>query len=289
MSDAQDREPRYRMTAGHPDIGYLDAGPRTARAIVLLHSLGTDHRLWQAQVAHLAGEYRVIAPDSRGHGGSAWAGPLTVQDWVSDLGRVLDHCGVRQPVLAGVSMGGVQALAFAASLPGRVHALIVADSFAELDTGTARAKTEAFVTRARADGMAAFADWYVASTFTADPLPPAAEVVRDAMTGIGPQAFIASAEVCFGVRLGDALGRIQAPTLVLWGDRDVKTPREASESVAAGIAGAEFSVVGDAGHLANTENPGEFTRLVTGFLRRIDAPPGPGGPDRAGIAASRRK
>jgi 3-oxoadipate enol-lactonase len=289
MSHAQDREPRYRVTAGHPRIGYLDAGPRAARAIVLLHSLGTDHRLWRAQVSHLAGGYRVIAPDSRGHGGSAWAGPLTVQDWVSDLGRVLDHCRVRQPVLAGVSMGGVQALAFAASRPGQVRALIVADSFAELDTDIARAKTAAFVTRARADGMAAFADWYVASTFTADPLPPAAEAVRDALTGIGPEAFAASAEACFGARLGGALGRIRVPTLVLWGDRDAKTPREASEFVAAGIAGAEFGVVPDAGHLANTENPGEFTRLVTRFLGRIGAPAGPGGPGRAATAASSGK
>jgi pimeloyl-ACP methyl ester carboxylesterase len=111
----------------------------------------------------------------------------------------------------------------------------------------------------------------LASTFTADPLPPAAEVVRDAISGMDPEAFVASTEACFGVRLGDALGRIQVPTLVLWGDRDAKTPRELSEFIATGIAGAEFGTVPDAGHLSNTENPGEFTRLVAGFLGRVNA------------------
>jgi 3-oxoadipate enol-lactonase len=272
MTHARNLGARYRVAGDHPEIRYLDAGPRSAPAIVLLHSLGTDHRLWQAQVGPLAGDYRVIAPDSRGHGRSAWAGPLTVQDWVRDLDRVLDHAGVRRPVLAGVSLGGVQALAFAASRPGQVRALIVADSFAELDAGTAQAKTSTFVTKARTEGMAGFAEWYLASTFTVDPLPPAAEAVRDAISGMDPKAFVASTEACFGVRLSDALGRIQAPTLVLWGDRDAKTPRELSEFIATGIAGAEFGVVPDAGHLANTENPGEFTRLVTGFLGRVDAP-----------------
>jgi len=271
MPHARNLGARYRVTGDHPEIGYLDAGSRSAPAIVLLHSLGTDHRLWQAQVGPLAGEYRVIAPDSRGHGRSAWAGPLTVRDWVRDLGRVLDHAGARHPVLAGVSLGGVQALAFAASRPGRARALIVADSFAELDADAARAKISTFVTKARAEGMAGFAEWYVASTFTTDPLPPAAAVVRDAISGMDPEAFVASTEACFGVRLGDALGRIQVPTLVLWGDRDAKTPRELSEFIATGIAGAEFGTVPDAGHLSNTENPGEFTRLVAGFLGRVNA------------------
>jgi 3-oxoadipate enol-lactonase len=271
MTYARNLGARYRVAGDHPEIGYLDAGPRSAPAIVLLHSLGTDHRLWQAQVGPLAGEYRVIAPDSRGHGRSAWAGPLTVQDWVRDLGRVLDHAGARHPVLAGVSMGGVQALAFASSRPVQARALIVADSFAELDASAAQAKTSTFLTKARAEGMAGFAEWYVASTFTADPLPPAAEVVRDAISGMDPEAFVASTEACFGVRLGDALGRIQVPTLVLWGDRDAKTPREHSEFIATGIAGAEFGTVPDAGHLSNTENPGEFTRLVAGFLGRVNA------------------
>jgi 3-oxoadipate enol-lactonase len=266
MNQDAGRRERRRVATGDPAIGYLDAGPRTGEALVLLHSLGTDHRLWLHQIDGLAAEYRLIAPDSRGHGGSGWAGPPTLRDWVADLDRVLDHARVDRAVVAGLSMGGVQALAFAARHPERVRALVVADSFAELEPEVARAKTDGFVRRVSTDGTSAFAAWYVAETFTTTPLPVGAEWVRAAIAGITPEAFTASARTCFAARLGDEIGAIQVPTLVLWGERDAKTPREASDFIVSRVKGARFGVVREAGHLSAVENPEEFTRLVADFV-----------------------
>ncbi|SEB58983.1 alpha/beta fold hydrolase [Streptomyces melanosporofaciens] len=266
MNQDAGRREWCQVAVGHPTIGYLDAGPRTGEALVLLHSLGTDHRLWRHQIDALAAEYRVIAPDSRGHGRSSWAARLDLGEWLADLDRVLDHARVDRAVIAGLSMGGVQALAFAGLRPERTRGLVVADSFAELDPDVARAKTDAFTRRARQDGMAALADWYVAETFTATSLPVGAEMVREAMSGIGPEALAASAETCFGARLGDVLGGIGVPALVLWGERDMKTPRELSELVASRIKGARFEVIPEAGHLSAIENPGEFTRVLADFV-----------------------
>lgn len=259
-------------TGGTPAIRYLDTGPLTGPAVVLLHSLGTDHRLWEDQIGMLAATHRVLAPDSRGHGASAWAGPLSVPEWVSDLDRVLVHARVQTAVLIGVSMGGVQSLAYTARHPEKVRALVIADSFAELPQETARAKIAGLADRARADGMAALADFYVASTFTADPLPPGAQNVRLAIAGMDPQAYVASTETCFGARLDRHLSEIDIPALVLWGERDAKTPRELSEHIAAGIPGAAIDLVPGAGHLSNVDNPGEFTRLVREFLTALPEP-----------------
>jgi 3-oxoadipate enol-lactonase len=265
---------RSRTTSGAPDLAYLDSGGQSQsggqsrEALVLLHSLGTDHRLWEHCAASLAEGHRVLVPDSRGHGGSGWAGPLTVEDWVADLGRVLEHAGVDKVALIGLSMGGVQAIAYAATYPSQVRALVVADSFAELDPGTARAKTSGLV--ARTSDMKALADFYVESTFTVEPLPAAAESVRDAIASMEPDAYAVSAETCFGARLDGALDRIGSPTLVLWGDRDTKTPRELSERIAGRVRSARLEVVPGAGHLSTVENPGEFTRLVCGFLTEND-------------------
>ena len=256
----------YRNTGGSPDIAYTDSGGQAGHAVVLLHSLGTDHRIWADTAAALATEYRVLVPDSRGHGESQWDGYLTCDDWVTDLDGVLDHAGVRSAALVGVSMGGVQSIAYAAHHRGRVAALVVADSFAELDPEVARAKTAGLAERARNDGMAALADFYVSSTFTVDPLPATAESVRAAIASMDPDAYVASTETCFGVRLGDALGRIESPALVLWGERDAKTPRDLSEHIARDISGATLEVVPDAGHLSNAENPEAFTALVRKFL-----------------------
>src|SRR5437588_9821972 len=131
---------QLRRTAGQPPIGYLDSRPTGDTAVVLLHSLGTDHRLWLPQLDALSGAHRVIAWDSRGHGTSGWREPLSAEDWATDLLQLLDHAQVSRAALVGLSMGGIQAIAAAARDPRRVSALVLADTFAELAEDVAQAK-----------------------------------------------------------------------------------------------------------------------------------------------------
>jgi 3-oxoadipate enol-lactonase len=232
---------------------------------VLLHSLGTDHRLWRHQIKALSSHHRVLAPDSSGHGASGWAAPLTVRDWTDDLDRVLAHAGVRGAVLAGISMGGVQAMAYAVHHPEKVRGLVIADSFAELPPEVVAARITGLADRARAEGMAALADFYVDSTFVVDPVPPGAEDVRKAIAGMDPGAYIASTETCFGARLGESLSGIDVPALVLWGELDEKTPRQLSERIAEAVPKATLETISAAGHLSTVENPDEVTRLLADF------------------------
>ncbi|MCW2943432.1 MAG: alpha/beta hydrolase [Actinoallomurus sp.] len=255
-----------RTTGGRPSLSYVDLGPPGEEAVVFLHSLGADHRMWRDQADALSARHRVVLPDSRGHGASGWAGPLTVDDWVADLDRVLDAAGVARAALVGLSLGGIQAVAYAAAHPGRVSALVVADSFVELDPEVATAKAEGLAGQAREAGTAALAVSYVAETFTRTPPPDGAEPVKAAIAGMDADAYAASARTCFGVRIADRLGAVRAPALVLWGDRDQKTPRELSERIAAGIRGAELGEIPGAGHLSNLENPPAFTRRVGDFI-----------------------
>lgn len=263
-----------------PPLAYADRGPRRPDAVVLLHSLGTDHRLWEPQLEPLSAEHRVLAPDSRGHGASGWpdgagtanasaangSAALAIDDWTADLARLLDHAGVERAVLVGVSMGGVQALAFALRHPNRTTGLVLADTFAELDADLAATKIGGMSDGARSLGMPAYADGYVAETFTTDPRVGGAVDVRDAIAGMSVEAYAASVRACFGVTLGARLGEIDSPTLVLWGDRDAKTPRPLAERIAADVPGAILREVPDAGHLSNLENPAAFTAAVLEHL-----------------------
>jgi 3-oxoadipate enol-lactonase len=275
--------------AGLPELAYREAGPRSSPALVLLHSLGTDGRLWEAQVTGLAGEYRLIVPDARGHGRSGWDGPIGIGAWADDLGRVLDHAEVPVAWLAGVSMGGVQAMAFAAEHSDRVSGLMIADSFAELDPATVAAKISALTGQAERLGMAGLADAYVAETITIDPPPPGAAAVRDAIASMPVEAYLAAVRTCFGARLGHRLADIAAPVLVLWGERDAKTPRPLSERIAAGIRGARLETIPGAGHLSNVENPAAFTAAVRRFITAslASGAAGAGSPD-AGTSKSKR-
>jgi 3-oxoadipate enol-lactonase len=263
-----------RAADGTPRIAYLDAGPRDAEThgalpVMLLHSLGTDHRIWRPQVGPLGLRYRVLAPDSRGHGQSAWSGPLTADTWVSDIIRVLDHAGVDDAVLVGVSMGGIQALACALSCPSRVRGIVIADSFAQLPADSASEKAAALAGRAREQGMAALADYYVDATFTVAPLPAGAEEVRQAIAGMAVNAYTASATTCFGVELEDRLPGVTCPALILWGERDTRAPRELSDRLAAALPAASLAVIPAAGHLSNLENPAVFTFFTEDFLASL--------------------
>ncbi|HEY3684588.1 MAG TPA: alpha/beta fold hydrolase [Streptosporangiaceae bacterium] len=268
MSNGQVPAERPHTVPAAPRLSYTESGPDGPRAVVLLHSLGADRRMWRDQIAGLRHRYRVVAPDARGHGESGWVDPVDVHAWVADLRRVLDAAGVEDAALVGVSLGGIQAIAYAEAHPERVSALVVADSFVELPADVAAAKIAGLAGQAAAEGMTATAESYVADTFTRVPPPDGTDLIRTAIAGMDVHAYAESVRACFGARIADRLAGVRAPTLVLWGDADRKTPRALSERIAAGIDGAELRDVPAAGHLSNLENPAVFTRLIDGFVGR---------------------
>ncbi|WP_374569263.1 alpha/beta fold hydrolase [Phenylobacterium sp. J426] len=94
-------------------------GPAEARPVLLLHSLGCDHRLWDAQAqALVAGGRRVIRPDIRGHGGSdAPSGDYPLDRLVQDALELLDHVEAPRAHVVGLSLGGVIAQALDHAAP----------------------------------------------------------------------------------------------------------------------------------------------------------------------------
>ena len=102
-------------------------------ALLLLHSLGTSHRLWDGVVDALAPQFHLLRPDARGHGASAAPpGDTTVAELAADALAVLDEAGVAQAAVAGVSMGGMVAMQMALTAPRRLTALALCNSTAEL-------------------------------------------------------------------------------------------------------------------------------------------------------------
>ncbi|MCU1605815.1 MAG: alpha/beta hydrolase [Modestobacter sp.] len=253
-------------------LAYREDGRADGPAVVLLHSLGADGHMWDGCAPELGRDHRLVVPDSRGHGDSGPARSSSVDQWVEDLSDVLDAAGVGPVLLAGVSLGGIQAIAFAAAHPQRVRGLVVADSFAALPTDAAQSKIRGLVDHSRQEPMTAVADQYLADTFQR-PYPAGAAAVRRSIAAMDAVSYAASVTACFGVQIQDRLSQVEAPTLVLWGDRDAKTPRHLSQQIADGIAGAVLEVVPDAGHLSNIDNPAAFAAAVTTFSAVCGARP----------------
>ena len=95
-----------------------------AAPLVLIHSLAMDHTFWNAVARALSDATAVVTYDCRGHGQSDKPeGPYRVEQFADDLADLLDHLGWRSAIVAGASMGGCVALAFAAAYPARAAAL----------------------------------------------------------------------------------------------------------------------------------------------------------------------
>src|SRR5215204_6389264 len=223
--------------------------------LVLLHAFPLDGRMWAPQVEALAGTYQVIVPDLRGFGA---ARDQAVEDagmdlLADDLLRLLDERGLDRVVLGGLSLGGYVALAFLRHHPDRVSGLVLLDTKATADGDQARADRLKMAKRVLAEG----------NDFVPEVVSRVAALIREQT----PQA-IAGAQRGMAARAAttDVLASVKVPTLVVTGEEDVVTGPEVGRDLAAGIPGARFLLVEEAGHLANLEQPEIVNEALLDFL-----------------------
>src|SRR6266446_5270261 len=127
--------------------------------LVLIHSLALDSSIWEQVVERLAGRAEILTYDCRGHGCSGRpVMPFTTDLFAHDLADLLDHVGWNASVVAGCSMGGCIAQAFAGRYPSRVTALGLIDTTAWYGEKAPQEWRERAAT-ARAKGFAGMAEF----------------------------------------------------------------------------------------------------------------------------------
>ncbi|MFC9296644.1 alpha/beta fold hydrolase [Streptomyces sp. NPDC057011] len=123
---------RHELKIDDRTLSYLDSGG-TGRPLLALHGGLSEGGAFIGLAQALGGEWRVIAPDQRGHGDSDRAPHYRTEGFVADALALLDHLGLHDPVtVLGYSLGGITATHLAAGHPDRVGALINVDSTIEV-------------------------------------------------------------------------------------------------------------------------------------------------------------
>jgi 3-oxoadipate enol-lactonase len=243
-------------------------------AVVLVHGFGLDMRMWDPQAAHLAPRFRVLRYDCRGFGASGPFDPATPYTHAGDLLALLDHCGIGQAVLAGLSFGGRVVLQAALAAPGRVAGLVLLDAVLDgvpWDPGSAAGLEEA-ARQARAHGLlAGRAAWLAHPLFAAArQRPDLAGLLAQMVAGYPGQHWTGDdPHRTTGTPLIDALPDLAVPSLVVVGDRDVPCFREMSAVLARRLPGARQEVIAAAGHMVNLEQPAAVNALLGGFLNQL--------------------
>jgi 3-oxoadipate enol-lactonase len=112
------------------ELHHTDSGGQ-GEAVVLVHAIGCDLRMWDSLEAALAPRFRVVRVDLRGHGASpVIAGPCTLEDLADDVAAVLDRVRVPCAHWVGLSLGGMIGQAFALAHPARLGRLVLANTTA---------------------------------------------------------------------------------------------------------------------------------------------------------------
>lgn len=251
------------------DLAYIDEGQGIP--LLLVHGYPLSNAMWEPQVEALSKEFRVIAPDLRGHGETeAPAGPYTMELMADDLKGLLDHLNIDQAVIGGFSMGGYITFAFYRKYRERVRGLILADTRPQPDTPEARQGRTNSAELARREGAGAIADQMLPRLLSQDALqskPQLAQKVRQIMASNSVNGIVgdlmALAERPDSVPL---LPEIHCPTLIIVGEQDALTPVADSHLMAERIPNARLEILPKAGHLSNLEQPELFNQAVGSFL-----------------------
>ena len=235
--------------------------------VVLSNSLGSTHRMWDAQLADLEQRFRVVRYDTRGHGGSPVPpGPYGIDDLADDLVALLDRLEVERAHIVGLSLGGMTAMRVAARNPDRVDRLVLMCTGAELPPASGWTDRAATV---RAHGTAAVAAAVVERWFTAEHLAAHPDIRQrhESMVAATPaEGYAGCCEAIAPLDLRHDLSSIIAPTLAIAGADDPATPPAKLREVADGVKDGRLLIVSQAAHLANAEWPDAITHAVIEHL-----------------------
>jgi pimeloyl-ACP methyl ester carboxylesterase len=248
------------------------AGPVDGPVVVLAHCWGGDPHNWEVVAARLVEDgHRVLRWYQRGHGPSTVGREgFAIDRFGDDLAEILGRLDLRGVVLAGHSLGGMTAQAFAIRHPDvvaeRVAALVlVATSAGGLGaTALGRGSGPLVKNMARLDRALAtpYGHLLVRNALGRGATPAAVRATRDhfAATPAATRSGIAEAMIAMDYRDG---GRsITVPTTVVVGTRDALTPVRHAEAMAAAIPGARLEVLPGLGHMLPFECPDRLVELI---------------------------
>jgi pimeloyl-ACP methyl ester carboxylesterase len=250
-------------------------------AVLLLHGLGADHSVWNHQVGPLAKEFRVLAPDLRGHGRSALpeGSTLSFSEVIADLTKLLDDRGISAAHLVGLSAGAFVALSWALRTPARTRSLVLSAGATHCDAHT-RAVGKSWAEIYREEGYDAYILRLVKDLYAPEWIEAHMDDVDRLRADFRQKDY--RGPFLFGGTIAsyDLRGRLsgmRVPTLVLQGMDDHVVDASHARLLRQTIGGTQVRLFALTGHMVPVERPEETTQAIREWVHNHEgagAPPG---------------
>jgi pimeloyl-ACP methyl ester carboxylesterase len=263
-------------------LHYEEAGSGTP--VIFVHEFAADHRNWEPQMRHFGQRYRAICYAARGYPPSdipADVASYSQDRAADDILSVLDHLGIAQAHVVGLSMGGFATLHFGFRHPARALSLCVAGCGYGAEAGQQAkfaAEAEAIAEFLLKDGMAAFAEKYAYGPTRVQFENRNPRGFAEFKRHLAEHSALGMANTQLGCQrrrpslydLTEKMAALTVPTLIMTGDEDWPC-LQPGLLMKRTIPSAALVVMANAGHVINEEDPDEFNRLLGNFLAQVDA------------------
>jgi pimeloyl-ACP methyl ester carboxylesterase len=232
--------------------------------LVLIHGFPLDRSIWKDVTPLLESNFDLILPDLRGFGKSvAGTSVWTMNDLAEDITCLLDHLGIESAYLAGHSMGGYVALAFAKMHPRRVRGLALVASQTAAD---APEKQEDRLAQAKRIGSEGISETAAGMTTKLSADVRIQGIVRELMLKQEPAGFIGSLHAMAGredtlsVLTGSAF-----PVILIHGDADSLIPVQRARDIQVAVPRARLFLIPGSGHMPMMEAPQKVAEGLASF------------------------
>jgi pimeloyl-ACP methyl ester carboxylesterase len=272
----------YAITEDKFRLSYEETG--MGRPVIFVHEFAGDLRSWEPQMRHFGRRYRCIAFNARGYPPSdVPESPSSYSQTLAadDIKAVLDHLGIEQAHIVGLSMGAFAVLHLGFRHPHRALSLCIAGcGYGAEPTQRARFRAEAAATAEliKSANMPAFAKKYAYGPTRVQFENKDPRGFAEFQRLLAEHSALGSSNTQLGVQrerpslydLVEDMKRLTVPTLVLFGDEDwpCLLPGVLMKQ---NIPSSALSVMPNCGHTINIEAPDEFNRILGEFLAQVDA------------------
>ena len=261
----------FKVDSNGTKISYQIRGK--GEPLVLLMGFGADGNLWEKHVLEYEKHFKCILIDNRGVGLSDQPkGPYTTKMMAEDTKSVMEHAGISNARIAGISMGGAIAQELAINYKDKVRSLALISTWPRFNnyaTTVYENLKKLRVTSKPEEFMELLQLWIFAPPYYESNIKALKEGQAGAAANPRPQSrdgFEGQLDACIHHDTVSRLSEIKVPTLISVGEMDIFTPPAFSKVLHEGIKDSTYISFPEGGHVHHWEDLTRFNKITTQFL-----------------------